>query len=181
MIRDINLSVVVASSAPLTPIRTKPCSKPFTSAITFRRIKSFGLTNPVDNTSVFVQFRAIKPVEQWPPAGQRLVEIAHLVQDWWWLAIILVIAMGYLLSYLMANYIGVFRPVLDKYPPFSFYRKLVAARFLETLGLLVANGVVFKAALRVMQYQANPYLSSHLVEMEHLLSTGKSNVADVFK
>jgi type II secretory pathway component PulF len=50
---------------------------------------------------------------------------------------------------------------------------------METLGLLVANGVVFKSALKVMQFQANPYVASHLVMMEHLLSMGRGNVADV--
>ena len=30
-----------------------------------------------------------------------------------------------------------------------------------------------------MQYQANPYVLSHLVQMERLLSTGKSNIGDV--
>lgn len=131
------------------------------------------------NTSVFIQFRAIKPESQWPPAGQRLVAIAHFVQDWWWLTIIVLIALGFVMSRILKNYIGDLRPILDKYPPFSLYRKLVAAQFLETLGLLVANGVVFKSALRVMQYQATPYLGSHLITMEHLLSTGKSNIADV--
>ena len=79
----------------------------------------------------------------------------------------------------MTNYVGEFRPLLDQYPPFSFYRRLAAARLLETLGLLVANGVVFKSAIKVMQYQANPYMHYHLVTMEHLLSMGKSNIADV--
>jgi type II secretory pathway component PulF len=131
------------------------------------------------NTSVFIQFRAIKPESEWPEAGQRLVLIAHVVQSWWWLVILSVIAIGFILMRLMANYTGDLRPFLDRYPPFSLYRTLVSARLLETLGLLVANGVVFKSALRVMQYQANPYMGSHLVMMEHLLSTGKSNIADV--
>jgi type II secretory pathway component PulF len=131
------------------------------------------------NTSVFTQFRAIKPESEWPEAGQRLVLIAHVVQSWWWLVILSVVAIGFILIRVMANYTGELRPLLDKYPPFSLYRTLVSARLLETLGLLVANGVVFKSALRVMQYQANPYVGSHLVMMEHLLSTGKSNIADV--
>lgn len=131
------------------------------------------------NTSVFVQFRAIKPESQWPAAGQRLVFIAYLIEHWWWLFIIAIVGIGFIFSRLMTNYIGDYRPFLDKYPPFSFYRRLVAARMLETLGLLVSNGVVFKSALRVMQHQANPYLGSHLITMEHLLSTGKTNIADV--
>jgi type II secretory pathway component PulF len=79
----------------------------------------------------------------------------------------------------MANYVGEFRPLLDRVPPFSLYRRFSASRLMETLGLLVANGMVFKAAIKVMQYHANPYLTSHLIMMEHLLGMGRGNVADV--
>ncbi len=131
------------------------------------------------NTSVFVQFKMIKPVEQWPPEGIRMVDLANFIKNWWWLVVFCVIATGLLLRIIMSNYVGELRPMLDRIPPFSFYKKLVAARVLETLGLLVSNGVVFKSAIRVMQYQANPYTLSHLNKMEHLLSMGKTNIADV--
>lgn len=131
------------------------------------------------NNSVFVQFRQIKPMEQWPEAGRRLVSLAHLIQDWWWLVILSVVLIAFILRRLMTNYTGEYRPILDTIPPFNFYRRFAAARLLETLGLLVSNGVVFKSALKVMQYQANPYMSSHLAMMEHLLSMGKTNIADV--
>lgn len=133
------------------------------------------------NNSVFVQFAMIKPIDQWPEAGQRLVMVAKLIQSWWWTVILMVIGTVIIFKRLMSNYVGEFRPALDKIPPFSFYRKLTAARLLETLGLLVANGVVFKSAIKVMQYQANPYLLSHLTRMEHLLSMGKTNIADVLE
>jgi len=131
------------------------------------------------NNSVFTQFKMIKPIDQWPDAGRRLVALANLIQDWWWVVIVGVIVLVILLKRVLSNYTGELRPSLDRVPPFSFYRKLVSARLLETLGLLVANGVVFKSAIKVMQYQANPYLLSHLVSMEHLLSMGKTNIADV--
>ncbi|MBX3708394.1 MAG: type II secretion system F family protein [Gammaproteobacteria bacterium] len=131
------------------------------------------------NNSVFVQFKMIKPMDQWPEAGQRLVAFASIIKNWWWVSIIIVVATTVIFKQLMSNYVGELRPSLDQVPPFSFYRKLTAARLLETLGLLVANGVVFKSAIKVMQYQANPYLLSHLSKMEHLLSMGKTNIADV--
>lgn len=131
------------------------------------------------NNSVFVQFKMIKPIEQWPDAGKRLVGLANLIMYYWWVFLVMVVALIVVLRQLCAKYVGEFRPLMDKYPPFSFYRRLVAARVLETLGLLVANGVVFKSAITVMQNQANPYLLSHLVKMEYLLSKGKTNIADV--
>lgn len=131
------------------------------------------------NNSVFWQFKMIKPVEQWPADGKRLVSYANFIRHWWWTVILLIIGVFVALRYIMGNYVGEFRPQLDKIPPFSFYRKLVGARLLETLGLLVSNGVVFKSAIKVMQFQANPYALSHLTKMEHLLSMGKTNIADV--
>lgn len=131
------------------------------------------------NTSVFVQFKAIKPVEQWPVEGKRLIAVANLIESWWWLVILLITAIIMTFRRLMTHYIGELRSTLDRFPPFSFYRRLAAARVLETLGLLVSNGVVFKSAIKVMQYQANPYVHMHLVTMEHLLSMGKTNIGDV--
>lgn len=131
------------------------------------------------NNSVFNQFRLIKPIEQWPEAGVRLVAIANLIQSWWWTVVIFIILITVILQWLMKNYIGELRPALDKIPPFSFYRRFASARLLETLGLLVQNGVVFKSAIKVMQHQATPYVNSHLMMMEHLLSMGKTNIADV--
>jgi type II secretory pathway component PulF len=131
------------------------------------------------NTSVFVQFRAIKPIEQWPDAGKQLVAVAEIIQYWWWVVIVAVIVAIIALGKVLDNYVGELRPILDKFPPFNLYRRFASARVLETLGLLVANGVIFKSAIKVMKYQANPYVLSHLSMMEHLLSMGKSNVADV--
>src|SRR3990167_4585555 len=131
------------------------------------------------NNSVFEQFRLIKPIEEWPTAGQRFVQIANLIQNWWWIVITIIVSVVLILRWMMSNYVGEFRAILDRFPPFSFYRRLAAARMLETLGLLVANGVVFKSAIKVMQYQANPYLNSHLLMMEMLLGMGKTNIADV--
>jgi type II secretory pathway component PulF len=131
------------------------------------------------NNSVFIQFRAIKPIETWPDAGRQLVHLAYLIQHWWWGVVITIVILIIIFIRLSAHYVGEFRPMLDNIPPFLFYKRFASARLLETLGLLVANGVVFKSAIKIMQYQANPYLLSHLIAMEHILSMGKTNIADV--
>jgi type II secretory pathway component PulF len=131
------------------------------------------------NDTVFIQFRAIKPIEDWPDAGRALVNMANLIQHWWWAVFIIIGGVIFGMRKVLDNYAGELRPVLDRFPPFNLYRRLAAARLMETLGLLVSNGVVFKSAIKVMQYQANPYVVSHLVMMEHQLSMGKGNVADV--
>jgi type II secretory pathway component PulF len=129
--------------------------------------------------SVFEQFKSIKPIEEWPSAGTQFLAVSDIIRNWWWVVIVAMIVAVIVLRRVMDNYTGELRPVLDRIPPFSLYRKFASARLMQTLGLLVANGVVFRSAIKVMQYQANPYVRSHLVMMEHLLSVGKGNVADV--
>jgi len=131
------------------------------------------------NNSVFLQFQTIKPIEEWPQGGRDLVNLANLIQNWWWLVILGTMGLIVFFRVTMTNYTGEFRSLLDKIPPFSLYRRFVAARLMETMGLLIANGVVFKNAIKVMRYQSNPYVTSHLVTMEQLLAVGRGNVADV--
>jgi len=131
------------------------------------------------NNSIFPQFADIKPISQWPSAGQLMVSLAGIIKKWWWVCIAIVIFIILIFRHVMRNYTGELRPLLDSIPPFTFYKKITAAYVLETLGLLVSSGVVFKNAIKVMQYQANPYLSSHLIMMEHLLGKGKGNIAEV--
>ncbi len=131
------------------------------------------------NHKVLPQFAMIKPESQWPSSGQHLVALAEFIEHWWWTVVIGVIAVILIVRWLMMHYVGSLRPALDQFPPFSFYKRLIAAQFLETLGLLVSNGLVFRSAIKVMQYQANPYLGYHLEQMEHILSMGKTNIAEV--
>jgi type II secretory pathway component PulF len=131
------------------------------------------------NNSVFTQFLTIKPMDAWPDAGKRLVHVAHFLESWWWTVLIAVIGLAIAIQVVMKNYVGVLRPTLDKFFPFSMYRQFVAAHVLETLGLLVANGVVFKSALGIMQHKVTPYLALHLSQMERLMGKGKGNIADV--
>ena len=84
-----------------------------------------------------MQFRYIKPIEEWPPAGQQLVAIAELIQGWWWLTLIIVVGVIVFFRLTLNNYVGEFRPMLDKIPPFSLYRQFAAARLMETMGLLL--------------------------------------------
>ncbi len=133
------------------------------------------------NNSIFVDFKDIKPVDTWPAVGQDLIFFATLIQNWYWLLIILIIVIIVTIAYMQPNYIGVYRKLLDKAPPFSIYRTLSAARFMDNLGLLIINGVVFKNALKIMKKNATPYVLTHIINMEHLLAQGKDNIADVLE
>lgn len=129
--------------------------------------------------SVFNQFASIKPISQWPEQGQQLIAFATFLQNWWWTIVVVLVGVILLVTYLLHNLVGESRRVLDTLPGVKLYRQIVAARFMETLGLLILNGIVFKQALKILQHKASPYMAWHLVNMEFRLGRGRSNIADV--
>ena len=129
--------------------------------------------------SIFVQFASIKPVAEWPAEGQRLMELASFIETWWLFMIIVFVVVTIAMMKTLQNSVGETRQYIDKIPLLSIYRQVTAARFMETLGLLISNGIVFKQALKIMQGQASTYLSWHLMMMERRLAGGRANIAEV--
>lgn len=131
------------------------------------------------NHSIFESFRTIMPMRNWPASAQVLAHIATIVQQGWWMILIGLVMAVFLFVRSLKNYIGELRPLLDTLPVWKVYRKLNAGRFMETLGLLISNGLVLKKALKLLQGRASTYLASHLLAMEHRLGAGADNIADV--
>lgn len=129
--------------------------------------------------SVFANFAAIKPVNQWPTNGQVLYQVATFVESWWWLVLIIIVAFFVMLGRLLQELTGEPRRLMDSLPILYLYRSVTAARFMETLGLLLSNGIILKRALTIMRYKASHYLAWHIFMMEMRLSGGRENIAEV--
>lgn len=131
------------------------------------------------NHSIFDNYRAITPIAHWPKIGRDVAAMANFVQYWWWLVLIFILVSIVAMVKFLRNYVGDGREYIDNLPLISLYRKIIAARFMQTLGILISNGVVFKKALHILQYSASPYLAWHLLSMEYRLGAGKENIAEV--
>lgn len=129
--------------------------------------------------SIFDQFAAIKPVATWPPEGKRLMTLATFIESWWFIVVIIGGLLFFSISKMLQNLVGPLRENIDKIPLLGIYRQVTAARFMETLGLLISNGIVFKQSLKIMQGQASNYLGWHLMMMERRLAGGRANIAEV--
>lgn len=127
--------------------------------------------------TVIPQFESIKPVSEWPEVGQNLVALSSFVQNWWWVVLVALVGTTVVVSRYLQTATGPLRQQIDALPLIGLYRKIAGARFMETLGLLVQNGVVFKQALKILQNQANPYMTWHLVMMDRKLGKGQPNIA----
>lgn len=126
-----------------------------------------------------ITFAAVKPVSSWPLIGRELFQLALMTERWWWFFMLMSLCAIFLLVRLLHSFIGPSRKLIDQFPLLELYREMTAARFMQTLGLLIANGVVLKKALATMYQQASPYLAWHLLQMEYRLSYGQDNIADV--
>ncbi len=131
------------------------------------------------NKTIFPQFASIKPIDEWPDIGKTLVSFSNFIQLWWWLIIAIIIGSVVGINMMLNNLVGKWRTVIDALYGLSTYRQIESARFMETLGLLIANGVVFKKAVKIMEHQASPYLAWHLKMMEIRLGKGSSNIGDI--
>lgn len=141
-------------------------------------VLALGITVFVKN-SVLNSFLEIKPLTEWPEVGKNLYRVGSTIQAGWWLILLTFVLLIVMINNILKNVTGEIRRFLDDIPFLSLYRASLAARFMETLGLLVANGVMIRQALSTMQYDASPYLSWHLLQMEYRLSGGEENIADV--
>lgn len=129
--------------------------------------------------SVLTNFMAMKPFAQWPEDGKILYTVATFVESWWWLLIIMIVGVLFAIAQLLSQLTGEVREVIDKLPLFSLYRDSSAARLMETLGMLLANGIILKRGLAIMRLKANRYLQWHIYKMELRLSGGRENIAEV--
>jgi type II secretory pathway component PulF len=129
--------------------------------------------------TVFENFIAIKPIQQWPADGQSLYYIAGFIEKWWWLVVGALIGITIAVAKLLSTLTGRAREMVDSMHLLSLYRDTAAARFMEMLGLLLTNGVVLKDALRILQTQASNYLLWHLQMMQMRLGGGRENIAEV--
>ena len=129
--------------------------------------------------SVLESFIAIKPLNQWSETGQNIYHFAVFIQGWWWFLILLILAIIVTIAVVLRHLTGDLRRLIDKVPLLSLYRELIAARFMETLGLLLQNGVALNRSLQILQKNAQPYFAWHLAMMEIRLSAGQDNIADV--
>lgn len=131
------------------------------------------------NHSIFSDFQTMVPVATWPLHAKIMVHMADWLEHWWWGLLILMAVLLTGVILLLRHYVGQFRKSIDNLPFVRLYRQFIAARFMSTLGLLIANGLVLKNALKVLKNAATPYMHAHLITMEQRLSAGYDTIGEV--
>lgn len=129
--------------------------------------------------SVLQTFLQMQPLAYWPALGKNMYGLALFVEQCWWLVMILIGLISYLVYDALRRYTGRLRVRLDQWPVWRLYRRLLAARFLQHVGLLLQNGLGLQQILTIMEKDSLPYLRWHLQRMYRRLGDGKENIAEV--
>ena len=101
----------------------------------------------------------LKPLEEWAPSEQNLYWATNNVGLWLPLAILVLVGLGALVSFVNATVVGSPRERIHVIPPFNVIRKLTAASYLTTLSSLIKAGEpVHKALERMAASSRSAYL-----------------------
>lgn len=108
----------------------------------------------------------------WPESAQPLYSMATFVQEKWYVVLACVAALGTLLSWTLPRVVGPLRAVLDKFPPYSFYKAFHGANMLISMASLMRSGIPLVDSMHELRKMATPYMRSHLDKMIVRMSDG---------
>lgn len=79
-----------------------------------------------------------------------------------------------LIVWSMANYTGRLRAQLDRFPPWSLYRRVNGAIFMLNVSVMLRAGVKLHDALLITSRHANPWLRQRIVQIINGTSVGRN-------
>ncbi|SDR54361.1 hypothetical protein SAMN05443245_7410 [Paraburkholderia fungorum] len=121
--------------------------------------------------AIFPQVRDVRPLEDWPGAGQVLYAFDTFCYEYWWLSAAIVV--GAVFSYVssLRRWTGEMRNRLDAAPlMWRNRRDLRAALLIVSLSGLFDSGLTLRAALDRLTRTADPWLRWHLNRMSRRLT-----------
>jgi toxin co-regulated pilus biosynthesis protein E len=123
---------------------------------------------------VFPAFEGVVPVDRWPGVTQALYHFGNaLINGLWAKILVVVIALVFLIRFMMGNLTGFFRNnYMDKILPFSTYKQINASIFLNNLALMLRNGIPLNDALEIIKLNSNRWLTTHINTMLTKMADG---------
>ena len=121
--------------------------------------------------AVFPGVAEVRPVDQWPAAGQVLYAIDTYCYQYWWLTGSVVGTLVYLYFSTLRRWVGHVRNRFDSMPlMWRNRRDLRAALLIVSLSGLFDSGLTLRAALNRLTKTADPWLRWHLNRMGRRLT-----------
>ncbi len=125
---------------------------------------------------VFPTFESVMPVIQWPNITQNLYGFGNYLAGGGLIQLfIFIVGMTFLMSASMSRLSGSFRVnVLDKFPPYTYYRMFQLGFFLRMLAALMLSGIPLADAVNLLKKHSTPWMNKHLCQISDNMKAGKN-------
>lgn len=126
------------------------------------------------SVSIIPNIAQVMDPSLWPESAQPLYSMATFVQEKWWVVLASVVSFGTLVGWTLPRIVGAPRKVLDRLPPYSFYKAFHGANMLISMASLMRSGIPLVDSLHELRKMSTPYMRSHLERMIVKMSDGGS-------
>lgn len=125
---------------------------------------------------VFPTFLGVLPLQNWPPITQSLYGFGKYLSEGGFVTIMVIfVIVIVLIRASMPLISGNIRSlIIDKVPPYSYYRIMQVGVFLRMLSTLMLNNVPMVDALNLMKERTSPYMGYHLSKFTNNMKSGRS-------
>lgn len=125
---------------------------------------------------VFPTFLTVLPIKEWPQVTKTLYNFGIYLSNGGMITIFIFATIAVTLIRLsMPLFTGIIRTkILDKIPPYNYYRLLQLGLFLRMLSTLMLNGIPIMDALVLMKKRSTPWLGNHLQKFITNMKSGRS-------
>lgn len=126
------------------------------------------------STSIVPQIaEAIEP-EKWPDEAKPLYNMSQFVQEKWWVVVAVIVGLIVVVKNTLPSLSGPIRVILDKFPPYNFYKAFIGSSMLISLAALMKSGIPLVEAIEEIKTLSSPYLRKHLDRFIGSISEGKN-------
>lgn len=119
-------------------------------------------------------------LSQFSPMTQAVLWAANWVHTYWFLAVSVpaLLLCGFLMS--LSRWTGTWRVKVDRFAPWSFYRRVHGALFLYSFAVLRKSGIPSQSALANLASTANPWLRTRITAAMYGIREGY-NLGEAFR
>ncbi|WP_168403397.1 type II secretion system F family protein [Erwinia amylovora] len=117
------------------------------------------------------------PLSQWNSLQTAVYYFYLLLSDWWWALLLLFGGVVTLVVLSLPRLTGRLRFFLDRFPPWSIYRRIHGAAFIMNVNAMDAAGIPMERAIASMKESTrSAWLYERLEALEHAISSGEENL-----
>lgn len=117
------------------------------------------------------------PLSQWNGLQTAVYYFYLLISDWWWAMLLLFAGVILLIVWSLPRLTGRLRFFLDRFPPWSIYRRIHGAAFIMNVNAMDAAGIPMERAVATMKASTrSAWLYERLDALELAISSGEKNL-----